>query len=156
MRIACPSCAVTYDVPDSRLKPGRKLRCARCNTEWAPVELEAPVAAPPSSATQPFEGPVDDEPPPPSPGRLAVSAMDLLAAHRKRQESPRSLRIAWIASIVVLVGLVAAGLIWRRGIMVAWPPSGRLYGLVGLAAAPEVPMALPGAQPADRSAPQAH
>ncbi|MDR3538274.1 MAG: zinc-ribbon domain-containing protein [Acetobacteraceae bacterium] len=151
MRIACPSCAVTYEVPDSRLKPGRKLRCARCNSEWAPVAARTPVPEPDSP---PLDSPLEDER---SPLRTqpTVSAMDLLAAHRKRQESPRSLRIAWIASIVVLVGLLVAGLVWRRGIMAGWPPSARLYGMVGLAGSPEAPPTAHGEPPAPHAEPPA-
>jgi predicted Zn finger-like uncharacterized protein len=40
MHVSCPNCAATYQVPDARLKPGRRLRCAQCSVEWTPVEVE--------------------------------------------------------------------------------------------------------------------
>lgn len=46
MRIVCPSCAATYDVPDAALAPGRPVRCTRCGTEWAPLSAAPPALAP--------------------------------------------------------------------------------------------------------------
>ncbi len=43
MRIVCPSCAATYDVPVPQLAPGRSVRCARCSTDWTPVPDLVPV-----------------------------------------------------------------------------------------------------------------
>lgn len=43
MRIACPNCQATYEVPDSMLARGpARVRCARCATEWAPEAAAAP------------------------------------------------------------------------------------------------------------------
>ena len=50
VRIVCPSCDATYDVPEAALAPGRAVRCARCGTEWAPLpatETHAPLDSPP-------------------------------------------------------------------------------------------------------------
>lgn len=42
MRIVCPNCQATYDVPESLLVGApRRVRCARCTKEWLP---EAPPA----------------------------------------------------------------------------------------------------------------
>lgn len=55
MRVSCPSCAAIYEVPTELLgAEPRKLRCARCGTEWtreavakAPIKTPAaPVVAP--------------------------------------------------------------------------------------------------------------
>ena len=56
MRIACPSCDAEYDVPVSRLKPGKMVRCARCGGEWVAAELEVNAAE--AGLT---EAPVDPE-----------------------------------------------------------------------------------------------
>jgi predicted Zn finger-like uncharacterized protein len=46
MRIVCPSCEATYEVPKSLLGDGGKLvRCARCGKEWLP-EATPPAEAP--------------------------------------------------------------------------------------------------------------
>ncbi len=36
MRIVCPTCEATYNVPDAALSPGRPVRCARCGNNWVP------------------------------------------------------------------------------------------------------------------------
>ena len=41
MRIECPSCAARYEVPETRLAPGRAVRCARCGSDWVPLQAEA-------------------------------------------------------------------------------------------------------------------
>jgi predicted Zn finger-like uncharacterized protein len=41
MRIACPSCASSYDIADERVGAGRSVRCARCRDVW----FAAPDAA---------------------------------------------------------------------------------------------------------------
>lgn len=48
MRIACPECNAAYDVPATRLGPGRPVRCARCGAVWTPVateDAEPPIPA---------------------------------------------------------------------------------------------------------------
>jgi predicted Zn finger-like uncharacterized protein len=133
MRIVCPSCAVSYEVPDSLLKPGRSVRCARCANNWVPLAIDEPELhqapqSPPTQTEDEYEA-VEREETPPHP---QLSAMDLLAAHRKREEAPRFLRSAWIASVIVLLGLLAAGVVWRDAAAAAWPPSVRLYQALGL------------------------
>lgn len=53
MRIVCPNCHATYEVPESILAgPPRMVRCARCGAEWAPeaaVAGPAPDPAPPAA-----------------------------------------------------------------------------------------------------------
>jgi len=44
MRIACPGCAATYEVPDSQIRPGRMMQCALCDLRWPAVADEAPDA----------------------------------------------------------------------------------------------------------------
>ncbi len=121
MRIACPSCAASYDVPD-RLLAGRKaLRCARCGEQWTP---------PPADAPMPPEGFAD----PPRPVFIEPEVpLVPLASAGTALRRPASLRLAWAASILVLVvGLVAA-VVWRDRVARAWPPSLRVYATLGLA-----------------------
>ena len=56
MRLTCPACAVTYDVPDARIGAGRRVRCARCQHDWF-VEPPSLAATPPESPR-----PVEDTP----------------------------------------------------------------------------------------------
>lgn len=131
MRIVCPACSVAYDVPDSLVTPGRVVRCARCGQQWTPttlVELE-PEPPPEESAPEP----IDEPPPAPVAARpIRGSAMDRLAAHPAWPRPSARLRVAWIASVALLVLAVLAAFTWRTDIVTAWPPSARLYAAFGL------------------------
>ncbi len=133
MRIVCPICSATYEVPDALLAPGRAVRCTRCSEQWvaipdasaAPAEAgdEPPVAMPP------LQRPTAAPPP-------RLTAMDRLASQpAPPQRTGFGLPAAWAASLVVLLlfgwGLVA----WRTDLMRAWPPSTWLYDAIGLAPA---------------------
>jgi len=129
MRIVCPACSAAYDVPDSLVTADRVVRCARCSGEWKPVA----VAAIPEPAPQP-------EPPPPvlevpaTPPAVTArqSAMDRLAAHAEWPRPSVQLRLAWAASIALLLLAAAAAYVWRADIIAAWPPSARGYAALGL------------------------
>ena len=147
MRIVCPVCSATYEVSDSLLAPGRTVRCARCEEEWTPVS--ATPSPPPESALVPVSEPAatpglepDDDllPPPRQPreGMPPLSAMERLASRpAPLPRGPAGVRAAWGASILLLIvfgwGLIA----WRGDIMHAWPPSERLYDLLGLVPSPQ-------------------
>ena len=80
MRIVCPACAASYDVPDALLGEGRSVRCVRCLREWQPAHPATPVVAdlPPATpvvADLPIEEPPawHDAGPPPA---LAFAAPD--------------------------------------------------------------------------------
>lgn len=117
---------------------GRVVRCARCAGEWVPlanVPAEEPEAGPPPPEPPP---PPPPEPPPPDPGApqpLATvkrSAMARLAAHPATPGSPGVLRVAWAASIALLILLAAIAFAWRSEIVATWPPSARAYAAFGL------------------------
>lgn len=139
MRIVCPACAATYDVPDGRLLPGRVVRCARCETDWAPVAEVAAEPAPPEAkavAPEPVPGPepvqeapaVEEEPAP----EVVPAAVLPPAPSRKRQGI--ALKVAWALSVAVLLAAVWLGYSAREAVMHAWPPSVRAYAALGLAA----------------------
>jgi hypothetical protein len=139
---------------------GRAVRCARCGSDWVPAtvapatsvdaaispRIEGPAAAEvPSPAVAPPE--VEPSPPlepsqstPPTDGadaRRSVmtvgrSAMARLAAHPALPRSSTALRLAWAASIVLLLLFLAAAYAWRGQIVAAWPPSARAYAALGL------------------------
>jgi predicted Zn finger-like uncharacterized protein len=136
MQIACPTCAAVYEVPASRLKPGRHVRCARCNAVWKPD----PVAEPPSLPETPAP-PVAPEPV--EPALPQADAMQRLAA-MPPPRSPRyaGLMVAWLASVLVLAGAGAGIVIWRDAVVRIWPPSGRI--LAFLEPLPQQPAPKPG------------
>ncbi len=233
MRIVCPNCAATYDVPVERTTGRPVVRCVRCDQEWqlgeAPEEMReaGPGAAPtgredrptdlgetlapvppeliggqaepeiaPAVAESAITGPADraatdasaialedangapdetgaapgdsprgstggnTEPIPTPAAGVAIqtaplgdaspeaaapvaevaSAGPIEAPAQPRQ--PSRLRAALAANLVALVGWAFSlgllmGLGWlavqhRAGIMLAWPPSQRLFGWLGL------------------------
>ena len=135
MRVACPSCSATYDVPDSLVTPGRIVRCARCGNEWTPVQ--AIPHEPPPSQEPPAKELDRRTPEPPTlaaePGaEVRQSAMDRLSAHPAPPPSATGLRIAWAVSLVALLAMAGAAYAWRTQVVSAWPPSARAYALFGM------------------------
>jgi predicted Zn finger-like uncharacterized protein len=125
MRIVCPSCSAAYDVPDSLVLPGRVVRCARCTQEWTPVDA---VPAEPYPVSP---GPMPPEIEPPI-STIRQTAMNRLAAHPAEPPSKSGLRLAWAASILVIVLALGGAYAWRSQIFAVWPPSERAYALFGL------------------------
>ncbi len=151
MRIVCPSCSAAYDVADPLLTPGRTVRCTRCGEEWVAFKAEAPlvkVEAPPAKVEAPpveVEAPGVTEPEPEElsteapeerePDSRRLTAMDRLAQPMPlRSSGGAALRIAWLASIAVILGLLWGAYAWRADVMADWPPSIRVYSLFGLTA----------------------
>ena len=137
MRIICPNCDAAYEVSDTLLRPGRPTRCARCEHRWVPLPApEEAVPPPPEPTPEPpsvvAEAPPEPPPlPPPGP-----TAMDRLAAvSAVKPEAPWALRLAWAGSAAALLLLAAALYAGRASVMVAWPPSARLYSVLGVAPA---------------------
>lgn len=149
MRIVCPACEATYEVPDRLIGSGRNLRCKACGHHWH-VAPPAPEAAPEDAQTaapareppgrEPL-GPVADQPPaappepppvgtPAAPGQGALPAAGppaLLLALR----SGLVLQAAWAVSLLVVGITLLALWQYRAEIAEAWPPATRLFHLVG-------------------------
>jgi hypothetical protein len=58
--------------------------------------------------------------------------MERLAAHPAWPVSHLRLRLAWAASLALIVLLGWAGYAWRAQIVEAWPPSARMYAAFGM------------------------
>ena len=72
MKIVCPSCAATYEVPESVVASKRAVRCARCGGDWVPgaAEISEPLSqaeAPDQSASPPEPAPEPVQEPTPEP-----------------------------------------------------------------------------------------
>ena len=127
--------------PDSLVTAGRVVRCARCGGDWTPV---AAAAAPEPEAPEPARRhrrrsslrrprrPGDER----CGGAVATtarpSAMERLAAHAAWPQPSTRLRLAWAASLVLLVLAAGAAYAWRDQIVAEWPPSAHAYALFGL------------------------
>jgi predicted Zn finger-like uncharacterized protein len=125
MRLDCPSCAANYDIPDHLLKPGRRMRCARCGAEWLTPALDAGTDELAFGTVAPAEAePVREAPPP-----IEAPVVAPLAKESSEPTSPSvALLAAWGVSIIALLGGVTGLIVWRRAIAAAWPPAERLLG----------------------------
>ncbi|MBW6397983.1 zinc-ribbon domain-containing protein [Roseomonas sp. HJA6] len=137
MRIDCPACAATYEVPDRLLAgPARTLRCSRCGADFALPRVAAPapppVAEPPPAAPPVPEPQVATEPPPAPPPRPEPLAM-VARTPPDEAATPRGLVGAWIASLVVVVAAILGLLAFHAKVMEIWPASTRLFAALGLA-----------------------
>ena len=121
MRIVCPSCNAAYQVPEAVLAQAPEVRCARCGHNWRPVS-EAPAEAPAAPVAPPAEPPPPAPPPPPE-----VPAAPLA---EPSAANPLPLRLAWAASLLLLLGAGAAAVLWRETLVAAWPPLARLFQLL--------------------------
>lgn len=132
MKITCPSCAAEYNVPGV-LAEGRVVRCAKCGTEWAPVPAPPPVEAEPPPPLPPPEPEPPPAPDPEWPERLAPPVSE-------PPSRTLPLLLAWLGSAAVIVAALAGAFVFRDRIMQGWPPSQRVYGVLGLhaAASPDV------------------
>ncbi len=152
MRIACPSCAAEYEVPEAALAAGpRLLRCARCGHSFAaaapppepepapepPPPAEPPPGSPPESP-RPRAGPSTLRPeraPPPEPPAAPPPAPDPPARERLAEPPPAPprgpLMLAWLVSLAVLAAIGWALWRYRDAVMEAFPPAARLYALFG-------------------------
>ncbi|WP_135467646.1 zinc-ribbon domain-containing protein [Crenalkalicoccus roseus] len=125
MRITCPACAAAYEVPDRLVGPGRRLRCARCGHEWA----ARPEAPRPPAPAEPPQAPAPDRPrPPPHPlARRAPQPIEPpLPPLGDAPPRDRTLVVAWVTTVLVVLGAVVAILLFRAEIVTLWPPAGRL------------------------------
>jgi predicted Zn finger-like uncharacterized protein len=127
MRLTCPHCSTEYDVPDTALAAGRRLRCERCGHQWRQEVPES--AAPEPAAFVPPEAParpdhVTTENLPKfltkrdPRGNHAARADEQAPPERRRSigvesqprpaQGGRGLRFWWIVLLVVfLIGIVA-------------------------------------------------
>jgi predicted Zn finger-like uncharacterized protein len=152
MQITCPACQATYEVPDRMIAPGRRVRCAKCGEPWLPASNEpetpmeavlAAMAAPPpdqggmagaaAGGVVPSEFPTlpPEDWPADSPALFGMPSHAGPPGSARGRYSPWPLRLAWAASVLLLLGLGAAAWLYRSPISIAWPPTMRLYALLG-------------------------
>lgn len=143
MRIQCPACDATYDLPEGAVKAGRPVRCARCATEWTPLPAPpapdamppAPDLALPAREMAPAPEPSETTPPPP-PSREKLPEPRPVPQERLapagRLPADRAVLAGWVLSVAVLLVLGWAAVAWRTEVMRAWPPSERAYAALGL------------------------
>ena len=133
MRIVCPACSAAYNVPDAMLRPGKRVRCARCGEHWSPVEIAVPP--PPTPAVEPAPpllARVPDALAMPEPEDRADWMGARPEHHPRRRPAGVDVWLGWLVTLVVLAALGWGAAVYRADIMRAWPPSQRLYAVLGL------------------------
>jgi predicted Zn finger-like uncharacterized protein len=140
MLITCPNCEAEYQVLEHLLHDHlRPLRCGQCRTVF-------PITEPPAPAPEPAEFRTPEPPPAPLVTEEPRAVPKPLAEEMRPEPdlarvtppegaegaSSRGLRVAWAASILLLIGGGLAAIIQRDAVMAAWPPAARLFGALGL------------------------
>jgi predicted Zn finger-like uncharacterized protein len=133
IRLTCPACAATYDVPEAAIGPaGRQMRCSRCGHEWLGTRPEPPPREE-AQLPKPAPEPPMPEPSAPAPADIAADLADRLAPAAV-PTSPRAspaLVGAWAASLALVLGGAALAWSQREPLVAAWPPLARLTAWLG-------------------------
>lgn len=152
MRLSCPSCEASYELPETMFLTGpRMVRCVRCSHAWlggapepeAPAPAEAatpdPDAAPPATteAGEPQgngrlasklrrRGASTSEPPAPFP------KLDMDLGPAPPPKAGMAVVAGWVLTVLFLLAAGWGGVEYRADIMAAWPESARLYDALGI------------------------
>ncbi len=133
MILTCPACGKRYLVPSSALgSAGRRVRCAACGETWFQDVPAQEADSEPAFSDPVIDPPAEDIEPPP------LRAGSNLPALRRRPEK-KKFPIGWVLLGLFTVAVLGAGAFARNTIVGIWPPSARLYEMVGL------PVPVPGA-----------
>ena len=151
MRIVCPSCAARYEVSDSRISPGKAVKCAQCGTRWAPrpavptwappglrsvpaaPEIPVPPAAEPPVVPSPVSPVVSPVVPPAiEPASTEAKVVRIKPPLAPAPPSGSLARVGWLLTILFLAGLSYTAITRRTAVIEAWPPSERGYLALGL------------------------
>lgn len=148
MTIICPFCEASYQIAPEALGAGRKVRCARCRTEWFAenvVEIDAGlglVSLEPDTL-EPIHGlddavPIDavepGAPEPAAPLRKASPIERFSRLSRAPKRRPSRLKEIRPVAIVAALGVVLIGLLIDQRVTVvrAAPSLAALFDFVGL------------------------
>lgn len=126
MRITCPACDASYDVPDGMLSAASEVRCVRCGQVWRPIGA-APMASAAPPPAPPPEKPLPAPPTRPRPPAFTSPPPRLVPpSGAVAPEGGRGLTLAWVASLLLLAGAAVAANAWAPMLIAAWPPLARV------------------------------
>jgi predicted Zn finger-like uncharacterized protein len=143
--MSCPHCNAEYDLPESLIGAGRKVRCAVCRNPWMAALPEPEVTMAPDSGLARHtgsetariageftgfagEGGIGGMWSAPAAGTDAAY-LGLTAA---RPPSRTGAALAWLATFAVLAAAALSAWRWQAALIAAWPPSQRLFDQVAL------------------------
>ncbi len=150
MILTCPSCATRYSIDAAALgKSGREVRCIRCHHTWRQVpedrasgESLAADESPTADAIEPAMTDVIEVAGPPTepagepdrrsgPGRIGAAGP---------QPRRRDNLAGWAILIALVAALALGGYFARQQIVDLWPPTAKIYALVGVPVLPFNPL----------------
>jgi len=138
MILTCPECATGYFVDDGLIKAtGRTVRCAACGHRWTAHPVAAAGDRPLELVTS-EEGAIGKEPAAEAVEPTPLTGDDLPRVFRDRAEEGRRNRraalngVVWMGGALAVLALVALAIVFREGVVKAWPPTASLYAGVGL------------------------
>lgn len=114
------------------------MKCSNCGARWTALPEAAPATAPPPP--NPVAAPAAPTPPPPvdelviegpTPFAPAVKPSRPTPPSASRREANGKVAV-WVASAVVIVGLVAAAIVFRAQVVQLMPASQAAYAGIGL------------------------
>ena len=135
MILTCPECATGYFVEDGQIRAaGRAVRCAACGHRWTayperPLDLVSSEAQG-AIATRPAPEP-EAEPAP-------LTGEDLPRVFRDRAVEEKRMREAalkgavWGGAALAVAVAVGLALVFREGVVRAWPQTASIYAAIGL------------------------
>jgi predicted Zn finger-like uncharacterized protein len=134
MILTCPECATGYFVEDSQIRAGgRKVRCAACGARWL-AQSDSALELVTSEEGAIARDPAAEAAAEPAP----ITAEELPRVFRDRAQEERRLRqaaaagVAWAAAAVMVIALIGIGVVFREGVVRAWPPTASFYAAIGL------------------------
>lgn len=157
MILTCPECSAKYIVDPKALLPnGRMVRCAKCKYSWkeAAPSKDTPTVADAEADGPKTESPVKESPKEPvaQPEEEAVPetpAEDFAINRTRRKKRPRpmpkgsnlpalqnhrhgNMMWGWYSLAAFIIIIVSSFLIFQSSISHIWPPSSKLYALLGM------------------------
>lgn len=130
MIIKCSDCSTRYLVDPKILgRAGRLVRCAKCGHSWheSPPEQHSFPKLEPEAPEIPVSEPIRAPRPIPKGSNLPA-----VPPNRARSEL-----MGWAILAAVVAMVITGGVVFRGWIGEAWPPSGKLYAMLGFDAEPQ-------------------
>ena len=117
MIVSCRACSTRYLIDTTALGgKGRTVRCAKCNHTWQQL--------PPNDMPKKIDvlEPEDNIKPMPSGSNLPA----IVNIQKKGR------RLSWVGLLIIIFVIIFGGILARKPITDAWPPSTKFYSFLGL------------------------
>jgi len=129
MIVTCSSCSTRYLVDPNAIGPtGRVVKCTRCGHTWrqdAPGETIVEIRDSETDSVRIERSPRRPRPIPQG------SNLPVVPGRKARLQL-----MGWMVLVAIVSGVVAGGISYRNQIGQAWPPSQKLYRILGLSLEP--------------------